>query len=636
MGITEGVLVRFIRGKTLLLGVVITTVLGGEDVWSAVDWRFSEVDRVVAVADIHGAYDAFVRILRQSDVIDDELRWAGDTTHLVIVGDVLDRGPDSRQAMDLIMRLQTEASTAGGRVHLALGNHELMVLTGDLRYVSAGEYADFADEEPLPIREEAFAQFVRDNADTADESGLRARFDERFPLGFFAHRAAYGSDGVYGAWLLEQPVFVVIDDTVFVHGGLSEMVVELGGEDLNTQLRQQVRDYLDAVDQLVENGVLQITDAFYDHPTRLEEFADQVELGAARWPDGLEETAARLAELNRGLVSDPNSPVWYRGTVGCSMLLEQDRLLAALARIGVSRAVIGHTPTPRAQVLSRLDETVFRIDTGMLNEYYGGRAAALIMETGELSVLYENSDGVIDATPQPRRVGLRPAGLSADELEELLSNAEIVSQTQGTNRSQDSTIASRAPTTNSNQMFVTLRSGDIEIDAVFARAARGGLMPEVAAYRLDKLIGLEMVPATVAREIDGRLGSLQFAPSRVINETVRSEQGAGGGAWCPLEDQFQAMYIFDSLIYNTGRTADRIRYSTDNFQLVLVGHDDAFSTSRGRPAALQNIQLDLGAAWKEALASLDESRLTDAFGDVMDKRRIGALLRRRDQLLESN
>ena len=606
------------RNSMWLPYVFLAVSLYGAQSQSADEWQFDGVERVVAVADIHGAYDAFVRILRQSGVIDDELRWAGGTTHLVIVGDVLDRGPDSRQAMDLIMRLQTAASTAGGRVHLALGNHELMVLTGDLRYVSADEYAAFANEEPLPVREAAYARFLSESAEPEDEARVRTEFDELFPLGFFAQRAAFAADGVYGAWLLEQPLLVVINDTAFVHGGLSGVAAELGGEGLNTQLGRQVRDYVSALSELIEDGVLHGTDSFYDHLARLNEFSDRVVLGEAHWPDGLEDTAERLATLNHGLVFASDSPLWYRGTVGCSVLTERDRLRVALASIGVGRVVIGHTPTPGARVYSRMDDTVLRIDTGMLNDFYGGRAAALIIEDGDLAVVYEQSDTAVEPLPQPRRVGLRPAGLSADELETLLANAEIVSQSEGASR---------------GQLSLTLRSGDVELAAVFVPAARRGVLPDLAAYRLDRLIGLDMVPATVAREVDGDSGSVQFTPGRVMTETERSEQGDGGSAWCPLRDQFQAMYVFDSLILNEGRTSERMRYSADNFQLILVGHDNALSTGRGRPAYLRDVPLEVGAAWQETLASLDEDGLTQALDGVLDRRRIRALLQRRDELL---
>ena len=95
------------------------------------------------------------------------------------------------------------------------------------------------------------------------------------------------------------------------------------------------------------------------------------------------------------------------------------------------------------------------------------------------------------------------------------------------------------------------------------------------------------------------------------------------------------MYAFDSLIFNEGRTPDRIRYSVENFQLILVGHDRSLGTDRGRPAHLAEIPLDLGPSWRRALSGLNEELLTEQLGDVLDRRRIRAVLQRRDALLES-
>ena len=92
---------------------------------------------MVAVGDIHGAFDNFVAILRAAQVIDNRNRWIGGRTVLVQTGDILDRGPDSRKAIDLLRRLERDAQRAGGRVVSLLGNHELMRLISDWRYVSA-------------------------------------------------------------------------------------------------------------------------------------------------------------------------------------------------------------------------------------------------------------------------------------------------------------------------------------------------------------------------------------------------------------------------------------------------------------------------------------------------------------------
>jgi len=609
---------RIIQRKPIALLFAVAIQLVGNNGVFAAEWRFSGVDRVVAVADIQGAYGALETILQQSGVIDESLRWSGGATHLVIVGDVLDRGPNSRLAMDLIMRLEMEAPVAGGRVHLILGNHELMNLTGDLRYVSAGEYAAFADEEPLDSREAAFVRFLERLEEPLDQTSARAGFDQRFPFGFFAHRAAFASDGAYGRWLLEHPLLVLINDTAFVHGGLPEAVIELGGDGVNTDLAQELREYVAAKERLTTARVLSVADEFYDHLSVLDAFDERVALGEAAWPDGLRAVADQLRLLNRALTFTLDSPTWYRGTVSCSALIERDRLVDALEAIGAERVVVGHTPTPNARILSRMDGAVLRIDTGMLNEFYGGRAAALILEGSEVSVIYENESDVAEPLPQPRRVGLRPAGLTADELEDYLSNAEVVRRTE----------------VDELRTVVTLRREDVELEAVFMRTGRSRFRPEVAAYRLDRLLGLDMVPVTVARDLDGEAGSLQYSPHRVVNESERVSQGVGGSRWCPLTDQFQAMYIFDSLILNEGRVADRIRYSVDNFQLILVGHEYALSTKRGRPGYLEEVTLEIGGAWREALSSLNEELLTEALGDVLDRRRIRVLLQRRDALLE--
>jgi hypothetical protein len=206
-------------------------------------WRWSDIDAVLAVADVHGDYDALVAVLRQAGIVDQDLNWAGERTHLVVVGDVLDRGPDSRRVLDLLMRLEPSAEAAGGRVHMTLGNHEVMNLTGDLRYVSAEEFAAFANDVPPEARERFFERFAADRPEFADRTAARREFEQLFPRGYFGHRAAFAPDGVYGEWLLQQPLIVVVNETAFVHGGLSAAMARLGGDGINGELRAQIVEY---------------------------------------------------------------------------------------------------------------------------------------------------------------------------------------------------------------------------------------------------------------------------------------------------------------------------------------------------------------------------------------------------------
>ena len=134
-------------GKTLFWMWVGLTLLPLHQLGAASQWEWQGVDRVVVLGDVHGSYDKMMSLLFGTGVVDATGTWTGGDDHLVFVGDITDRGPDDRQVMDLLMQLQPEAQAAGGRVHVLLGNHEVMNMVGDLRYVDPKGFADFAKEE---------------------------------------------------------------------------------------------------------------------------------------------------------------------------------------------------------------------------------------------------------------------------------------------------------------------------------------------------------------------------------------------------------------------------------------------------------------------------------------------------------
>src|SRR5580765_7638710 len=121
---------RHLRASAVAAGTTLVLVVmaagSGRAPLAAPSCQLTGVDRVVAVGDVHGAYDRYVEILRTTGLLDDRLRWTGGRTHLVQLGDVVDRGPDSLKALDLLERLEKDASRAGGAVHALLGNHEVM------------------------------------------------------------------------------------------------------------------------------------------------------------------------------------------------------------------------------------------------------------------------------------------------------------------------------------------------------------------------------------------------------------------------------------------------------------------------------------------------------------------------------
>src|ERR1700719_227845 len=116
-------------------------------------------ESLVAIGDVHGDFDDFVGILQRIGLTDKQNHWAGGKTTFVQTGDLLDRGPKPREVMDLMMALEKEAPQAGGRVVGLLGNHEVMNIMGDLRYVTPANYASFADGNSEKRRKDVYVEY---------------------------------------------------------------------------------------------------------------------------------------------------------------------------------------------------------------------------------------------------------------------------------------------------------------------------------------------------------------------------------------------------------------------------------------------------------------------------------------------
>jgi hypothetical protein len=173
------------------------------------------VQRLVAVGDVHGDLQATRAALRLGGVLDEGDRWVGGDTVVVQLGDFLDRGDQERAVMDLLERVQQEARAAGGAVHVLHGNHELMNVAGDLRYVT-----------PHGLRE--FSEFG------ASLRGTPAAL--QIPEAMLGRFAAFRPGGRYARRLADHPVVLVVGQTVFAHAGVLPKHVRHGIERLNREV----------------------------------------------------------------------------------------------------------------------------------------------------------------------------------------------------------------------------------------------------------------------------------------------------------------------------------------------------------------------------------------------------------------
>ena len=156
---------------------------------------------------------------------------------------------------------------------------------------------------------------------------------------------------------------------------------------------------------------------------------------------------------------------------------------------------------------------------------------------------------------------------------------------------------------------------------------------EVAAYRLDRQLGLGLVPVTVEREVQGQRGVLQARPLKWVTQTEAQQQQLRGGGWCSAEPQFQLLYAFDALIGNEGRTPDRSCSIPAPGSSTCTAHDHAFGTMKSLPAYLKARPPAPGAELRRRAAALNEASLTTSLGELVDAKGRKAMLQRRDALL---
>ena len=302
---------------------------------AAASCEIDGVQRVVAIGDVHGAYDRFVSILTASGLIDNRQRWSGGKTHLVQAGDIVDRGPDSRKALDLLRRLESEASRAGGQVHVLLGNHEVNRMLGDLRFTTPGEYEAFVTRDSEDMRLALIKQ-----AKTDDRDALL----KQMPLGQVELRVAFGREGTYGKWLRTLDTMVRINGVVFVHGGISAATAAMSCDAINKGVRRELTEDIEKT----RSAPLVSLGARVDGPTNY-----------------------------RGLAQEPDS--------------FESRVDEILSQQSARAIVTAHTLTPDGRVRVRFGGKVIQIDTGMQPAYApDGRASALEMSGSVFTAIYED------------------------------------------------------------------------------------------------------------------------------------------------------------------------------------------------------------------------------------------------------
>jgi len=353
----------------------------------------------VAIGDVHGDFKDFCAILQHVGLIDDQRHWTGGKATLVQLGDLIDRGPKPREVLDLMISLEEQAPKSGGRVVALLGNHEAMNLIGDLRYVTAENYASFADSDSEKRQKTAYQEYIawrKSHQQLLAEMynpvlpETEAEWMMKHPPGFLEHREAFSPKGNYGKWLRKRSALAKIGGVIFLHGGISPSLIPLKLDDVNARIRSEIQQYDDIRQYLTDENILlpfftlQETTAIVQAELIAEHksHAASNEMRSAK--------ISQLAGLSSWLCIREDGPLWFRGYDQWSEEEGLSQVEKILGAYNATNIVVGHTVQKTATIRPRFSGKVFLIDTGMLSTYYpGGKASALeIGDDGSFMAVY--------------------------------------------------------------------------------------------------------------------------------------------------------------------------------------------------------------------------------------------------------
>jgi hypothetical protein len=159
-----------------------------DNIWTDTRGEYEQPEKLLAISDIEGNFYALQSILLSNNVMDKNCNWTYGSNHLVILGDLIDRGTNVFACLWLIYKLDMQANEHGGKVHYILGNHELMNFNNDFRYVHQKYF---------------------------NKKGVNKKY-----IAIFNHSS------IFGNWIRSKNTIEKIGDYLFVHAGLSKQLMQ--------------------------------------------------------------------------------------------------------------------------------------------------------------------------------------------------------------------------------------------------------------------------------------------------------------------------------------------------------------------------------------------------------------------------
>ncbi|HMA54397.1 MAG TPA: hypothetical protein VKT17_08035, partial [Acidobacteriota bacterium] len=435
-----------------------------------------------------------------------------------------------------------------------LGNHEEMNITGIALdypgYVSVEQFVAFAREDFRRDKDAAYIKTLApEERRRAEMEGLDIHVDEGYASYWRKILAAkdpqaerayvLGFNDVYGNWLVKQNTVVKINDVIYVHGGISETFSKWPIREINQVMRSELE--------------------FFQ--------------GRMRNPQQFGKP------FHPRLVYDPNSPLWFRGLATKNEATAEGEIDRTLANLGARAMVVGHnyfsypggaSPVVTKALVARFHDKIWIMDTGISGSY-NGVPSALIYDQGGFKVWGETEEVAA-------RSGIKPPPakpLTPREMETFLRTAAVTGRGPG-------------PGGRTDAWRLNLQSGDTVLPGLFRYIDRRRPDPladsyryDLAAYALNKYLGLSYVPPIVERTFENTPGALQaFIPNARSIPDLRERKIAPEDPEA-FDRALADLTVFQALVFDDCRNEKDTLVGLPDFRISRVDFSEAFAPDTG-------------------------------------------------------
>ncbi len=414
------------------------------------------------------------------------------------------------------------------------------------------------------------------------------------------------------AFISASPFVLQLGDWAFAYGGISGKYENESVQELNQRIGIEITGYPRRVLELRSDGLLLSGESITQAEERLQRSAFK---GKQK---------KQLAEVGEMMVASGRAPHQYRGSAICHPYAESFNVERFLKRTGARHLVV--STNDRKGMLRRMDGMVYAIgltqspDVLLLRNDVAQRASGKSFD------------------PDRRLISEQLSEMSDSEVERFLRKGEILRVEEiGTGITNPLRITQQLDGITQDSVFKYVDSSPgLESKTRYAKRSEDSdrYIYEVVAYKLDRLLDLQMIPVAVQAEVNDKPGVLQDWITGAINERDRGESGQPFESACPQYEQYRLRFVFDLLIHNEDRNLTNILWDKEEYRLLFIDHTRAFRVTENRPDMYRSVELRVSDLLRKKLMSLSKANLSQTLAPYLHPRQIEAILIRRDQILE--